>query len=140
MTAHEQVVQQSPPRTRRLTFEQIDTTEDTGDPVIQADLPDTGSWLIVIPDPFPDPECLRVQQVDSKRRGDMKTMLDEIVTQLGQTTLRFMNPLDELKSGDAPRLKDRLYGFESDRETFEKPSGEEITVETYVGEWVVSDD
>lgn len=144
---------------RRLSFEQIAQTQDTGDPVIRGALEDTGSWVTFTPDPYPDPEVIRIQHVESKHRGDMATMLDEIVTQLDQQTVRFMNPLDDLEesfdtshpnslrptpgmvSGDASApgqenesLLDRLHGFEPDVERFTH-KGEEIEIESYVGEW-----
>lgn len=102
---------------RRLSFDRIATTEDTDDPVIRAELPDTGSWMTVILET--EPETIRVAYVESKARGDMAWMLDEVVRQMGWNDVLFLSPLND-------QLVDRLHGFSEETEYIEE-RGEELT-------------
>lgn len=122
---------------RHLSFTRIATTEIAKAPVIEAEFDDTESWLIFIPDE--ETGCIRVMQVVSRRKGDMAQMLDEIVAQLDETSIRFMNPLDDFKLPGQPRLIDRLRGFERTVETFDGPNGQPIEIGCYVGEWETND-
>ena len=117
-----------PPK-RRLRYEQIASTEDTGDPVIRAEFEDTGSHAEIIIDQ--QYNLLRVGFVESEADGDMRRILDDATQQLGITTLRFLNPLTEYGS----QIEDRLHGFEKEVEEFPHPDGGTIEIETLVGEW-----
>ena len=114
---------------RRLRYEQIATTEDTGDPVIKAEFEDVGSHAEIIIDQ--QDKILRVANVDSRSQGDMRRILDDVTQQLGIYTLRFLNPLTEYGS----QIEDRLHGFEKDVEEFSHPDGGTVKIETLVGEW-----
>lgn len=120
--------------TRRLTFDRLATTEDSADPVIHAELPDTASYANIIYCGSLDPAELRVAHVASRRQGDMAVILDEVVEQTGVTLVRFLTPLDELKDDGATNLMDRLDGFTEATETVTH-DGDELEVESYVGEW-----
>ena len=114
---------------RRLRYEQIATTEDTGDPVIRAEFDDVGSHAEIIIDQ--QNGILRVANVDSGNKGDMRRILDETTQQLGIYTLRFLNPLTEVGSP----IEDRLHGFEKEIEEIQRPNGETVKCETLVGIW-----
>jgi hypothetical protein len=117
---------------RRLTFDRIGTTEDTGHPVVHAELPDTGSWMNIIVDGTDD--MIRVTHVESAQRGDMKVLLDEIVDQLDETHVRFMTPL-----GDA--LERRLHGFETIYESVSASTPvDDDEVEALDGHWHLNSD
>lgn len=120
---------------RRLTFERIATTEDTGDPVIHATFSDVGSFANIVVDQ--EDELLRVTHVDSEVRGDMKRILDEVVEQIGWTRVRFMLPLDDMKAEGTQKLIDRLNGFEKMIEEVESPDGDTMKVDSYDGEWKI---
>lgn len=120
--------------TRRLTFDRLATTEDSTDPVIHAELPDTESYANIIYCGSLDPAELRVAHVASRRQGDMAVILDEVVEQTGVTLVRFLTPLDGLKDEGATKLMDRLDGFTEAVETVTH-DGDELEVESYVGEW-----
>lgn len=121
--------------TRRLTFEQIAITEDTGDPVLRGELPDTSSYLnAVLSD---DLSTIRVTHVFSNRDGDMSTMLDTMVRQLDTTDVRFMVPLGKEFGSD---LEDHLHGYEKTTEEHAHPTRGTIEVEVLVGEWTPDTD
>lgn len=133
---------------RKLTFEQIDTTHDTGDPVIQAQLQDTNSLAIFTINYHWD--AVMIHLVDSFREGDMSVLLDEIVRQAPTSGgnsgfVVFTNPLDwspyeSDRVGDRG-LFDKLDGFEkTEIEPEELPDdGAEVptgdAVRAYVGVW-----
>lgn len=114
---------------RRLRYEQIATTEDTGDPVVKAEFGDVGSHVKFIIDQ--QEGILRVANVDSRNKGDMRRILDETTQQLDIYTLRFLNPLTEYGS----TIEDRLHGFEKEVEELPHPDGGTVKIETLVGEW-----
>lgn len=110
---------------RQLTFKRIATTEDTGDPVIQAEFTDVGSHMKVIIDTAD--EILRVAFVKSEAKGDMSRILDEIVRQVGWTHVMFLTPLND-------QLEAKLDGFTEGTEYIERMDD----VLTYLeGEWTV---
>ena len=122
---------------RRLSFEKIAETEDTGEPVIEARFEDTASFLNVILDQ--ENEVLRVAHVQSNYQGDMKRMMDEIVSQIGWNDVRFLTPLTEFGSP----LEDRLEGFEKQTEELpdDAPAKEhQQEIEVLVGTWEVDRD
>lgn len=114
---------------RELTFEKIATTEDTGEPVIHAELPDTNSYLNVV---IGEDQIIRVTHVESFHSGDMKIMLDEVTSQLESKHVRFMVPLGKELGSD---LEDHIYGFEKITVSVEAPDGGTMQVEALDGEW-----
>lgn len=114
---------------RRLRYQQIATTEDSDDPVIRATFEDTGSVAEIIIDQGDG--ILRVGTVTSRRKGDMRLILDDVTTQLGIFTIRFLNPLTEYGS----TIEEHLDGFEKEIEEHPHPDGGTIEIETLVGVW-----
>lgn len=119
---------------RKLTYEKIATTEDTDDPVINAKLEDTGSWMNIIVDS--EDEIIRVAHVVSKRKGDMSTILDDVVQQLELDHVQFVHPLDDMLGREpGERLLDKLHGFEErtlDISDHERPVDQ---IDVYEGTW-----
>lgn len=111
--------------TRKLTFERIATTENSGDPVIEARLEDTGSFAIVI---VTDEEFLRVANVESNRKGDMKILIDEVTEQLDRRRIWFLNPL-------GGGLEERLEGFERTTKPIDDPDAPQPVQEVLEGVW-----
>jgi hypothetical protein len=122
--------------TRPVNAEIIARTEDTDDPVCEIKLEDSGSFIHTIVDH--QEECIRIMMVESRVKGDMSRLLDTWVKQFEYDEVRFMNPLDELKTGE--KLIDKLDGFEKMTEEIseemKKDTGHD-KVEAYVGEWEV---
>lgn len=118
-----------------VTYEGLDRTEDTGDPVIRVRVRGTPSKMDTILDR--ENRTINVWHVNSERTGDMKRMLNGVVSQLGWTSVCFLSPLDDLKADHQTQLKDRLDGFEPTTETIEHPDGREEEQLRYVGEWNV---
>lgn len=122
---------------RHLAAELLARTDDTDDPVVRLSFEDTGSFMVVIL-PGDEPGELRVANVASRRRGDMKLMLDEAVAQTGRSVVMFLTPLDDLKEPGATTLIERLEGFEEGVvEGVELPDGRVEDIEFYRGEWRV---
>lgn len=115
---------------RDLTYERIATTEDTGEPVIHAELSDTGSYVNAVISG--DREVIRVTHVESFHKGDMALMLDSMTRQLATQDVRFMVPLGEAVGSD---LAAKLDGFEQTTEVVQDPDGGTMEVEVLVGEW-----
>lgn len=118
-----------------VTYEVLDTTRDTGDPVFRVRVQETGSKMDAILDRAE--RVIRVWHVRSERRGDMSQMLDGLVSELGWTDVCFLSPLDDLKEDGATRLIDRLDGFEKVTETIKRPDGKREKQDRYVGTWAV---
>lgn len=111
---------------RQLTYDKIDETEIKGLPVIKAEFTDTKSWMTIIPEQ--DHDRIRILMVESRRRGDMRSMLDNLTAQLQSTTLRFMTPLNS-------ELEGRLQGFTKGVEVPDVGPYEGESVEYLEGEW-----
>lgn len=73
----------------KVTYVCIATTQDTGDPVFRVMKDD--SHMEVILDT--EDKCINVWYVSSRKKGDMKAMLDHLVPQVGTNTLRFIYPM-----------------------------------------------
>lgn len=121
--------------TRRLTFEQIATTEHHNEPVLRGEFPDTGSYVnAVLSD---NRSTIRVTHTESYHDGDMSRILDAMVRQLDTHDVRFMVPLGETYGSD---LESKLHGYEKTTETHPGPGGETAEVEVLVGEWTPDSD
>jgi len=116
--------------TRYLSFEQIATTEDTGDPVIRAEFEDTESYVNAVI--CNDRETIRVTHVKSFYDGDMSRILDAMTRQLDTTDVRFMIPLGS-------DLRNHLHGYEKTTEKHVDPNGGIVEVEVLVGNWEPSE-
>lgn len=115
---------------RELTYDRIATTQDTYEPVIHAELEDTGSYInAVISD---DQSLIRVTHVLSNHTGDMKILLDSITRQLETKQVRFMVPLG---AEFGSNLEAKLDGFEKTTEEVHDPDGGTMNVPVLVGEW-----
>lgn len=119
--------------TRKLSYDRIATTEDTGDPVIRAELEDTGSYVNVI---VAGDGIIRIANVESRYQGDMKTIVDDLVDQLETERIWFMNPLTEFGSN----LEQRLHGFEKKTVDIHSPGTDVDKIEVLEGEWLMEDE
>lgn len=104
---------------RKLTFDRIGTTEDTGDPVIRAEFEDTESYLDAII--VQDEELIRVWMVESNIKGDMKKMMDEITSQLDIYDVHFLEPEAFELLGKEADIKQAVNGFERKEKLIDKP-------------------
>lgn len=75
----------------KVTYKCIATTQDTGDPVFYVAKGE--SHMEVILDTTD--KCINVWYVTSKKKGDMKAMLDHLVTQVPTSTVRFISPMSD---------------------------------------------
>lgn len=115
---------------RKLEFTRISTTTDTNEPVVRAELVDTGSFMnVIIAD---DDDILRVAHVFSNREGDMRILLDETCRQLETKEVWFLSPLGK-EFGSS--LEDKLDGFESRTVEVESPEFPAKKIEVLAGEW-----
>lgn len=112
---------------RELTFEQLATTEDTGELVLRAEFPDVGSMCDVI---LVEGDALHVWLVESNVKGDMKRMIDEIVRQTGRQEVVFLSPLD------FSNIRERVYDYEEVTETLPNGKKQKRLVTT----WELDDD
>lgn len=118
---------------RKLTFNRINTTEDTGDPVIRAELEDVGSRMDFIV--LSDENLIRVWYVQSKHKGDMKIMLDEVTNQLGFNNVDFLEPDTSHELFDKS-IEEVLDGFERKEEIVDRTSEGDPIKSTYLtGKW-----
>lgn len=118
---------------RKLTFNRINTTEDTEDPVIRAELEDVGSRMDFIV--LPDENLIRVWYVQSKHKGDMKIMLDEVTNQLGFNNVDFLEPDTSHELFDKS-IEEVLDGFERKEEIVDRTSEGDPIKSTYLtGKW-----
>lgn len=117
--------------TRKLSYDRIATTEDTGDPVIHAELEDTGSFVDAI---VAGDGIIRIAHVESRRQGDMKVIVDDMVEQLETSTIWFLNPLGEELGSN---LEERLHGFEKKTVDIHSPGTDVDEIEVLEGEWEV---
>lgn len=76
--------------TRSLTFDRIGTTRDSDEPVLRAEFEDTGSFVEFIV--HGEEPIVRVWLVESRVKGDMKLILDEVCRQLETTRVDFLEP------------------------------------------------
>lgn len=73
----------------KVTYRCIATTQDTGDPVFYVGK--GGSHMEVILDTTD--KCINVWYVTSKKKGDMKAMMDHLVDQVPINKVRFISPM-----------------------------------------------
>lgn len=74
-----------------VKYKQIATTEDTNDPVVRVSIGE--SIMDVILDSEND--AINVWMVQSREKGHMKRMLDDLVSQHDTNEVVFLHPLDE---------------------------------------------
>jgi len=110
----------SPERPRHLTFERIARTEDTNDAVIEAKFQDSGSFIhAIIVDDESDESVIRVWLVESRRKGDMKLMLDEMCRQLETNRVDFLEP-------DVGDIENHVQNAERVEEIVDTPGGDKM--------------
>jgi protein gp37 len=73
----------------KVTYRCIATTQDTGDPVFYVAKGE--SHMEVILDTTD--KCINVWYVTSKKKGDMKAMMDHLVDQVPTNKVRFISPM-----------------------------------------------
>lgn len=89
---------------KEVRFQVIDTTEDTGDPVIRVSYGGSHATVII----EKGAETINVWTIDSKEPGDMKTMLDEVVSQVKFDWVQFVAPFDDQMKEEADKLYEEL--------------------------------
>lgn len=98
-----------------ISLEEIAETEDSGDPVFKASLPNDSYATFL----FPDNGYIRVHHVDSQERGDMKKLLNYVTNQFGMEKVEFFNILEENVDIDADKFNEKLRELGVDEEVDE---------------------
>jgi len=89
---------------REIQLHHIANTQDTEDPVLRVTLGESFADIIV----DTEKESLNVWYVQSVNQGDMKRMLDYIVTKTGLDWLQFIAPMDKKEKDLAEQMASRL--------------------------------
>jgi len=76
---------------RTVDASHIANTQDTNDPVIRLRIGESFADVIIAT----ESECLNVWYIQSEVKGDMKRMLDFMVTKTGLEWIQFIAPLDQ---------------------------------------------
>lgn len=99
----------------------IATTEDNGDPVLRVNL--DGSMADVIIDT--EDECLNIWEINSKKKGDMKKMIDYLVSEIGYDWVQFIAPMEEQEKVVADNIIDEL-GLNEEKKFNEQKNNKDI--------------
>jgi hypothetical protein len=87
-----------------VKYNQIDETQDTNDPVMRATLNESRMTFII----DTEAKCVNVWNIRSESKGEMKMMMDHLMSSIKYDWVKFIAPLDDSTKKEANRLYSKM--------------------------------